>query len=129
MVAKIRSEFSFRPPGFTKEIFRRAAHAANFRVKNIFVPPRGPRIFAVFRGEMPPRRKYFKKNFARDAGLGLSTQKLTEYFQKRPLICLTEIGPVPISCGQGSGHPHPVVVDNVLGSFGNLVSPALFDRR
>jgi hypothetical protein len=59
----------------------------------------------------------------------LSTQKVTENLQIAPEFNLTDPKPIPISCGQGSGHPHPVVVDNVSGSFGNLVSPWLFDRR
>jgi hypothetical protein len=41
---------------------------------------------------------------------------------------LTGFGAIPISCGQGSGHPHPVVVDNVSGSFGNFMSPGSFCR-
>jgi hypothetical protein len=59
----------------------------------------------------------------------LSTQKVTENLQKRPDFYLTVHPPIPISCGQGSGHPHPVVVDNVSGSFGKFCSPALFGRR
>jgi hypothetical protein len=58
----------------------------------------------------------------------LSTPKMTENFQIQPLIYLTGYQAIPISCGQGSGHPHPVVVDNVSGSFGNLVSPEAFCR-
>jgi hypothetical protein len=56
-------------------------------------------------------------------------QKIAENSQNPPLICLTGHGAISISCGQGSGHPHPVVVDNVSGSFGNLVSPEAFRRR
>jgi hypothetical protein len=59
----------------------------------------------------------------------LSTQKVTENLQKLTAFYLTVICTIPIGCGQGSGHPHPVVVDNVSGSFGNFVSPWLFDRR
>jgi hypothetical protein len=59
----------------------------------------------------------------------LSTQKVTENLQNAREFYLTVPEAIPISCGQGSGHPHPVVVDNVLGSFGKFVSPVLFDRR
>ena len=55
-------------------------------------------------------------------------QKLTQNFQIRLLIYLTEKGQISISCGQGSAHPHPVVVDNVLGSFGNFMWPEAFFR-
>jgi hypothetical protein len=58
----------------------------------------------------------------------LSTQKVTENYQIQPLIYLTGYPAIPISCGQGSGHPHPVVVDNVLESFSNLVSLDAFCR-
>lgn len=64
----------------------------------------------------------------REAVTMLSTQKVTENYQIQPLIYLTGYQAIPISCGQGSGHPHPVVVDNVSGSFGNLVSPESFCR-
>jgi hypothetical protein len=75
------------------------------------------------------RAKYFLRQPKHEAISCLSTKKVTGNFQNPPEFCLTGYGPISISCGQGSGHPHPVVVDNVLGSFGNLVSPALFDRR
>ncbi|HEY0864605.1 MAG TPA: hypothetical protein VGD97_10915 [Lacunisphaera sp.] len=64
----------------------------------------------------------------REVASMLSTQKVTENYQIQPLIYLTGYPAIPISCGQGSGHPHPVVVDNVSGSFGNLVSPGSFCR-
>jgi hypothetical protein len=59
----------------------------------------------------------------------LSTKKITEFLLGPMDFYLTVPESIPISCGQGSGRPHPVVVDNVLGSFGNLVSPELFSRR
>jgi hypothetical protein len=59
----------------------------------------------------------------------MSTQKVTEKLRSRSGIQLTVISAIPIGCGQGSGHPHPVVVDNVSGSFGKFCSPALFGRR
>jgi len=59
----------------------------------------------------------------------LSTQKVTENLQNLTALHLTVISAIPIGCGQGSGHPHPVVVDNVLESFGNFISPELFARR
>ncbi|HQY06360.1 MAG TPA: hypothetical protein PLQ52_09870 [Lacunisphaera sp.] len=64
-----------------------------------------------------------------EAAASLSIKKIAENSRNPPLICLTGHGPISISCGQGSGHPHPVVVDNVSGSFGNLVSPEAFRRR
>ena len=82
-----------------------------------------------FSEEKSPSRAFFAAaNHLREVVTMLSTQKVTENLQKPPLIYLTGFGAVPISCGQGSGHPHPVVVDNVLGSFGNLVSPEAFSR-
>jgi hypothetical protein len=72
---------------------------------------------------------FLAPKYGRPADAWLSTQKIAENSQNPPLICLTELWPISISCGQGSGHPHPVVVDNVSGSFGNLVSPETFRRR
>ncbi len=84
---------------------------------------------ACFSEEKSPSRAFFATaKHRREVVTMLSTQKVTENLQKPPLICLTGVGAVPISCGQGSGHPHPVVVDNVSGSFGNLVSPEAFCR-
>jgi hypothetical protein len=59
----------------------------------------------------------------------VSTKKVTENLQTFTDFYLTVICTIPIGCGQGSGHPHPVVVDNVLESFGNFISPGLFARR
>ena len=71
---------------------------------------------------------FYSPHHRREAAPVLSTQKVTENYQIQPLIYLTGYQAIPISCGQGSGHPHPVVVDNVSGSFGNLVSPGSFCR-
>jgi hypothetical protein len=79
-------------------------------------------------GKSPFRAFFVPATHRREAVTMLSTQKVTENLQKPSLICLTGFGAVPISCGQGSGHPHPVVVDNVLESNGNLVSPEAFSR-
>jgi hypothetical protein len=104
------------------------AVSRKFRVKKIFDCVSSGAVQAVFRGK-PGRRGFFSENISsREADAGLSNTKMTENLQKLPLIELTEFRPVPISCGQGSGHPHPVVVDNVSGSFGNLASPTAFCR-
>jgi len=98
------------------------------RVKKIFGRIASAPALAVFRGKSGRRSFSFRNIPPREAAPGLSNTKMTENFQKRPLIYLTGFQPVPISCGQGSGHPHPVVVDNVSGSFGNLASPMAFCR-
>jgi hypothetical protein len=101
----------------------KCARIRDSRVKIKFVRA-GPRAGrAVFRGKTAARGIFRRKNPPREARATLSTKKVTENFQNRPLIYLTGLGAVSISCGQGSGHPHPVVVDNVSGSFGNLASP------
>jgi hypothetical protein len=98
------------------------------RVKKIFGRIASGLARAGFRGKTDRRAFSFKNISSREAAPGLSNTKMTENLQKLPLIQLTEIRPVSISCGQGSGHPHPVVVDNVSGSFGNLASPTAFCR-
>jgi len=83
----------------------------------------------AFSEEKSPVRRFFSPPQHRHVVVTmLSTQKVTENYQNQPLIYLTGYQAIPISCGQGSGHPHPVVVDNVSGSFGNLVSPGSFCR-
>ena len=74
-------------------------------------------------------QKYFAPKPKHGAINSLSTKKVTGNYQNPPEFCLTGYDPISISCGQGSGHPHPVVVDNVLESFGNFPSPRLFARR
>jgi hypothetical protein len=112
---------SFPQPVFSSQI---AAPPENFPVKKIFGPivMRPPKCIPRVKTFQPSARKF-------NPTISLSTQKVTENLQKRREFCLTVPEAIPISCGQGSGHPHPVVVDNVLGSFGKFVSPALFDRR
>jgi len=100
----------------------------NFPVKKIFVrnPFASPR--RVFRGEIDSLRKYFQRAAEFVPAFTLSTPKVTENLQRLIDFYLTVICAIPIGCGQGSGHPHPVVVDNVLESFGNFHSPGLFAR-
>ncbi len=86
----------------------------------------GPSSF--FPLKMPAVEKNYRADLRRWVTPELSIKKVTENLQNPPLIYLTEFGAVPITGGQGSGHPHPVVVDNVLGSCGNLMSPAAFCR-
>jgi len=97
----------------------KCARAVNFRVKKIFVRAARRAVHAIPRGKTGARGIFSGKNPAREAVATLSTKKVAENFQNPPLICLTGLGAVSISGGQGSGHPHPVVVDNVSGSFGN----------
>jgi len=99
-----------------------------FRVMKIFALFALAIVIVLFRGKSPVCGFFPHQNCPRAAVLSLSTTKLTENFRKQPLNLLTVPKAIPISCGQGSGHPHPVVVDNVLGSFGNLVSPDAFYR-
>jgi hypothetical protein len=79
-------------------------------------------------GKRPVAAFFSPPDHRREAVTMLSTQKVTENYQIQPLIYLTGHQAIPISCGQGSGHPHPVVVDNVSGSFGNFMSPGSFCR-
>jgi hypothetical protein len=99
-----------------------------FHVKKIFVRRRLRAFFPVFRGENRAAIFFPRKKTRREARPELSTKKVTENLQKPSVFYLTEPKAIPISCGQGSGHPHPVVVDNVSGSFGNLSSPESFCR-
>lgn len=96
-----------------------ARRSVDFIVKKIFVRVSQLGILSVPRAKT---RRAHEISHAKPRGKSmpaLSTQKLTENFQDITLICLTVYSAIPISCGQGSGHPHPVVVDNVSGSFGN----------
>jgi hypothetical protein len=138
----------FSPRGktnFAADTRRLRAHFLFFRAKNIspleiahdaeFFASRkylsGARFAPTrrFSEEKRPVAAFFSPpDHRREAVTMLSTQKVTENYQIQPLIYLTGYQAIPISCGQGSGHPHPVVVDNVSGSFGNLVSPGSFCR-
>jgi hypothetical protein len=106
----------------------KCARLENFRVKKIFAHGARRTSREVFRGKTDVRGIFPEKNQPVETAPALSTIKVTENFHFPPLICLTGLGPVSISCGQGSGHPHPVVVDNVSGSFGNFRSPRSFCR-
>lgn len=104
------------------------ARRGKFRVKKIFAR-RPPRARFAFSEEKSRHAGFFSRApTRRNAPTGMSTQKVTENYQIPPLMSLTGYNPISISCGQGSGHPHPVVVDNVSGSFGNLMSPEAFCR-
>jgi len=105
------------------------AQPGNFPVKKIFVriPRASPR--RVFRGEIDPRAFLSGRADEFAPGVSLSTQKVTENLQNSAALHLTVNSAIPIGCGQGSGHPHPVVVDNVLGSFSKFYSLPLFGRR
>jgi hypothetical protein len=82
-----------------------------------------------FSEEKSRHRAFFHQaRVHRECRTAMSTSKVTENFQFPPLMSLTGYNPISISCGQGSGHPHPVVVDNVSGSFGNFMSPGSFCR-
>jgi hypothetical protein len=111
----------FRAPLFARRTFFPSR-------KYLHISPAG-RASRFSEEKSAPRANYFLRKPKHEAISCLSTKKVTGNFQNPPEFCLTGYGPISISCGQGSGHPHPVVVDNVLGSFGNLVSPGLFDRR
>jgi hypothetical protein len=110
---------------FPRRIFSRRE---KFPVKKIFVPVPLARRRSVFRGEIDYPKIYFVGSDEFVLPFSLSTQKVTENLQIGTALHLTVISAIPIGCGQGSGHPHPVVVDNVLESFGNFVSPRLFPR-
>jgi hypothetical protein len=75
------------------------------------------------------RRKFLARANELAPTISLSTQKVTENLQNPSCLHLTVISAIPIGCGQGSGHPHPVVVDNVLGSSSKFSSLLLFGRR
>jgi hypothetical protein len=89
---------------------------------------RGAGVLHFSEGKSTARAFFMPAKTRREAVTFMSTQKVTENFQIQPLISLTGYNAIPISCGQGSGHPHPVVVDNVSGSFGNFMSPGSFCR-
>jgi len=114
------------PPHFHSQIFSRRQ---KFPVKKIFVPVPYACRHWVFRGEIDSPKIYFERWAEFAPPISLSTQKVTENLQNLTPLHLTVISAIPIGCGQGSGHPHPVVVDNVLESFGNFISPGLFARR
>ncbi len=129
-----------RPPVITRSrafLFFRAknifplkiAHDAEFFASRKYLS--GTRFAPTrrFSEEKRPAAVFFNPpDHRREVVTMLSTQKVTENYQIQPLIYLTGHNPIPISCGQGSGHPHPVVVDNVSGSCGNLMSPERFCR-
>jgi hypothetical protein len=77
----------------------------------------------------PPLAEKNRGKRKHEAANSMSTKKVTGNYQNPPEFCLTGYPPISISCGQGSGHPHPVVVDNVLGSFSKFCSLTLFGRR
>jgi hypothetical protein len=80
----------------------------------------GPIAKSSLSSEKPKSRQKPFDGEAKMSRVFVVQQKLTQNLQIRLLIYLTENGEISISCGQGSAHPHPVVVDNVLGSFGNF---------
>jgi hypothetical protein len=82
----------------------------------------------VFRGEIAARANFRARAAKSWPPFLLSTPKMTENLQKLPEFYLTVICAIPIGCGQGSGHPHPVVVDNVLGSSNKFSLLPLSDR-
>src|SRR4051812_1757494 len=85
-----------------------------FPVKKIFVLLPYADRSCLFRGEIDYPKIYFVGPHEFVPPFSLSTQKVTENLQIRTALHLTVISAIPIGCGQGSGHPHPVVVDNVL---------------
>jgi len=125
----------YAPPTRSRRLIRknisplRIARDAKFFASRKYLCRAPPRASGVFQSENRAIALFFARSLHRhEAVTLLSIPKITENYQNQPLMYLTGYQAIPISCGQGSGHPHPVVVDNVSGSFGNLVSPGSFCR-
>ena len=109
---------------FLKKISRETFFSTSRKYFLLFLPWPSPR----FSEEKTVFWFLFKKNNSEDSRVFHVHTKKSLIFIFLHQYLLTRFRAIPISCGQGSGHPHPVVVDNVLGGFGDWVSPEAFGR-